>query len=137
MNMKTQFTRVTLLLLVVMASTSGKLWAQELLLDSLRGSWTLTEQYNNKNRVETKGLIEFQEDGKFVSHGSYFGTAVGLYRTDETRSTIHIDIDGTTSEWSASIRNHVLRMTRVKKKKTPRIELVLVSERGENNSGSR
>jgi hypothetical protein len=134
--MKTQFTRLTLLLLIALTSMSGKAWAQEL-LDSLRGSWTLTEQYTNKNRVESKGLIEFQEDGKFVSHGSYFGTAVGLYRTDETRSTIHIDIDGTTSEWTASIRNHVLRMTRVRKKKTPRIELVLISERGENNSGSR
>ena len=135
--MKTQFTRFTLLLLIVVASSLGKTWAQELLLDSVRGTWTLTEQYTNKNRVESKGIIEFQEDGKFVSHGSYFGTAVGLYRTDETRSTIHIDIDGTTSEWTASIKNHVLRMTRVKKKKTPRIELVLVSERAENNSGSR
>lgn len=109
---------------------------QNLLLDSLHGTWTMTEQYNNKSRVEVKGTIEFLEDGTFKSNGSYFGSAQGIYTTDETKSTIHIVIDSSTSEWSASIRNHVLKMTRVGKKKTPRIELVLVSNKRENNAGT-
>jgi hypothetical protein len=112
--------------------------SQPLLLDSLKGTWELKEQYNNKQRVEPKGSIEFREDGTFKSHGSYFGSAVGLYRTDETKSTIHIEIDGRTTEWNASIRNHVLRMTKPRRKKAPRVDLVLQSEDAEeNSSGSR
>jgi hypothetical protein len=106
-----------------------------LLLDSLHGTWTMKEQYNNKARIEPKGSIEFLEDGTFKSNGSYFGSSEGLYRTDETRSTIHIEINGATSEWTASIRNHILRMTRTDKKKSPRVDLVLSSDKSENNSG--
>ncbi len=120
------------LLAIVFASMKG--FTQPLLLDSLKGTWILKEQYNNKDRVVPKGTIQFLEDGTFKSDGSYFGSTRGFYRTDETKSTIQIDIQGKTSEWSASVRNHILRMTKVKKKKSPRVELVLFSETAENNS---
>ena|SRR5690349_19164359 len=116
-------------------SLSGS--AQTLLLDSLKGKWTMLEQYNNKNRVEPKGGVEFLEDGTFKSNNSYFGTSVGLYRTDETKQTIQIEISGVTTEWTAGIRNHVLRMVKAGRKKAPRVELVLLSENYEFNSGSR
>src|SRR5688572_5267108 len=134
--MKNLMTMCYAVLIVVITSASSQAVAQILLLDSLHGTWSMQEQYNDKIRVEPKGTIEFREDGTFVSNGSYFGSANGLYRTNETKSTIHIEINGVTSEWSASIRNHVLRMTRVQKKKTPRIELVLVSRQTENNNGN-
>jgi hypothetical protein len=108
--------------------------AQTLLLDSLKGTWSMSEQYNNKSRIDPKGTIEFREDGTFKSEGSYFGTAVGFYRTDESKSTVQIEINGVTSEWTASIRNHVLRMIRPRRKKAPRVELVLLSENAEFNS---
>ena len=74
------------------------------------------------------------EDGTFKSKGSYFGDAEGLYRTDETKQTIHIEIDGVTTEWNARVRNHVLRMVKPRKKGGPRVELVLVAENYEFNS---
>jgi hypothetical protein len=119
-----------LCLMVVCKSVS----AQTLLLDSLKGTWSMSEHYNNKSRIDPKGTIKFLEDGTFKSDGSYFGTAVGFYRTDESKSTIQIEINGVTSEWTASIRNHVLRMIRPRRKKAPRIELVLFSEKAEFNS---
>jgi hypothetical protein len=129
-----KFVAVALLLFAAAATD-----AQPLLLDSLKGTWTMSEQYKsrNKDRVETKGTIEFREDGTFHSVGSYFGTTTGLYRTDETKSTIHIEIDGITTEWNAAIRNHILHMVKPKGKKSPRVELVLMAENAEvNNSGS-
>lgn len=124
-------------LLIILSATGSVVQAQELLMDSLRGKWNMKEQYNDQKRIDTKGTIEFLEDGKFVSQGSYFGSAEGLYRTDETKGTISIEINGLTSEWSATVRNHVLRMTRAKKRNTPDIVLVFLSEQGETNSGSR
>jgi hypothetical protein len=121
------------ILLLTFACLSAS--AQTLLLDSLKGTWSMSEQYNNKRRINPKGTIEFLEDGTFRSNGSYFGTAVGLYRTDETKSTIHIEINGVTSEWTAVVRNHELRMVKPRKKKKPRVELVLRSENAESNSG--
>jgi hypothetical protein len=130
--MKTQLIRYIAVFAVLIASMPAL--AQQLLLDSLKGTWTLAEQYNNKQRMQPKGTIEFQEDGIFRSNGSYFGSAVGLYRTDETKSTIHIEIDGRTTEWTANINNHVLRMVKPRRKKAPRVELVLRSEKAEQNS---
>jgi hypothetical protein len=135
--MKKLLTSCLIIAVVLTLASSNKALAQSpTLLDSLHGTWMLKEQYNDKLRVEPKGFIEFLEDGTFKSHGSYFGSAVGLWRTNETNSTIHIEIGGKTSEWTASVRNHVLRMTRERKKKSPRIELVFLSSQGENNSGS-
>lgn len=128
-----------MLILAVVAflfSVGHRATAQILLLDSLHGTWTMIEQYNNKTRMEPKGTIEFTEDGRFRSKGSYFGSTEGLYTTDETKSTIQIELNGTMTEWTASIRNNVLRMTRLRKKKSPKIELVLLSERAEHNSGT-
>jgi hypothetical protein len=134
--MKPTTQRYILIVAILALTVQANLSAQTLLLDSLHGKWTMHEQYNNKTRVETKGSVEFLEDGTFKSDGSYFGNAAGLYTTDESKSTIQIVIQGNTSEWTASIRNEVLTMTRLRKKKTPRVELVLVSERRENNAGS-
>jgi hypothetical protein len=130
--MKTHLIKHIAVFAILLAALPGL--SQTQLLDSLKGTWELKEQYNNKRRVEPKGSIEFREDGTFKSYGSYFGSAVGLYRTDETKQTVHIDIDGRTTEWNASIRNHVLRMTKPRKKKAPRVELVLQSQDGEHNS---
>lgn len=130
--MKTKTNRQIVLLLILCGSIPCL--SQSQLLDSLKGTWILKEQYNNGIRVVPKGTIEFEEDGVFKSAGSYFGSTEGLYRTDETKSTIHIDIDGKTSEWTAIITNHVLRMTRPRKKRAPRVELVFFSDKAENNS---
>ena len=130
--MKTNSIRIIALFAILFAVVPGV--AQTLLLDSLKGTWVLQEQYNNKQRVVPKGTLQFLEDGTFRSHGSYFGSTEGFYRTDETKSTIHIEIDGRTTEWTASVRNHVLRMTKPRRKKAPRVDLVLHSQKTENNS---
>jgi len=130
--MKTRIIKYVALAAILFAAIPGV--SQTLLLDSLKGTWTLKEQYNNSNRMTPKGTIEFLEDGTFRSDGSYFGSSVGFYRTDETTSTIQIEIQGKTTEWRASVRNHVLRMMKPKKKKSPRVELVLYAEDAEHNS---
>src|SRR5436190_13391828 len=124
--MKTQTIRHIAIVAILFAAIPG--FSQRLLLDSLKGTWLLKEQYNDKNRMVPKGTIEFLEDGTFKSNGSYFGSASGLYRTDETKATVQIEIQGKTTEWTASVRNHILRMTKEKRKKSPRVQLVLYSE---------
>ena len=130
--MKTNALKIIALIAILFAAAPGI--AQPLLLDSLKGTWVLQEQYNNKQRVVPKGTLQFLEDGTFRSHGSYFGSAEGLYTTDESKSTILIEIDGRTTEWTASVQNHVLRMTKPRRKKAPRVDLVLYSQKAENNS---
>jgi hypothetical protein len=132
-----KMTAIKLFAVVLLILAAANIEAQPLLLDSLVGTWTMSEQYRNKDRIDTKGTVEFLEDGEFRSNGSYFGTAEGLYRTDETKSTIHIEIDGMTSEWNASIKNSVLRMVKPKRKRSPRVELILMSENAEVNSGGK
>jgi hypothetical protein len=124
------------IIIVLLALAAGSANAQRLLIDSLKGTWTMSEQYKNKERTTPKGTVEFLEDGTFRSNGSYFGTSTGLYRTNETKSTIQIEIAGKTSEWNATVKNHVLRLVRPRYKKSPRVELVLMSESAEVNSGS-
>jgi hypothetical protein len=97
----------------------------EQLMDSLKGKWIVTEVTNNKKQVDPAGFIEFQNDGKFTTSGSYFGTGEGLYTTDETRSTLYVEFDGSKTEWEAAVRNRMLRMELIRKKKEPRVTLVM------------
>lgn len=103
----------------VNTKSSGKL------MDSLQGKWIVTRVTNNKKNIEPKGFIEFQTDGKFVSNNSYFGSTEGKYNTNETQSTLYVEIDGTKTEWTADIRNRVLRLSQVRKNNEPKVTLVL------------
>jgi hypothetical protein len=66
----------------------------------ITGKWKL-----NDSKSANQGIWEFQVDGNFLSAGNYWGTKKGLYRTDETRSVIVIEIGEQVTEWAASFNN--------------------------------
>ena len=106
------------------------------LLDSLIGKWNVKEyQQNKKTDFTNAGTIEFLQDGVFLSSGTYFGDAEGLYRTDETRSMVYLDKPSPT-EWKATIKNNVLQLHRVTKKikgKSSKIHLILIRDGKDEN----
>ncbi len=62
------------------------------------GKWNLSAP-NSKNQL---GMWEFQADGKFVSSGEYWGNKKGLFRTEESRSVIVIEIGENVTQWAAT-----------------------------------
>jgi hypothetical protein len=69
----------------------------------ITGKWKL-----NDSKSSNQGIWEFQVDGNFLSTGDYWGAKKGLYRTDETRSVIVIEIGEQVTEWSASFNKGAL-----------------------------
>ncbi len=111
-------------LLLFLLATAFQLDAQHLISD-VTGKWTITK-YQSKIKTQARsGTLEFLPDGTFLSEGIYFGVQTGLFRTDETRSVVIIDTHGEISEWTASIKNEVLRLKSIKGK-GPRVYLTLL-----------
>lgn len=102
------------------------------LLDSLKGSWTVTKMTtNNKNNFK-EGTLYFSADGKFVSTGNHFGSLHALYTTNETTSSVQIeDASKTVTEWRASVKNGTLYLVKMdnEKGKQPVIQLTAVRKK--------
>ena len=113
---------ITAFLFLFTATTS--LSAQNI-IDNITGKWSIAK-YQSKVKTEGKsGTLEFLSDGMFRSEGIYFGAQTGLFRTDETRSIVIIEAQNGITEWTASVKDDVLRMKSVKGK-GPRVYLTLV-----------
>lgn len=118
---------ITALLLVSLQSAFA-----QTLLDSLKGSWTVTQVTSNAKNKTKAGILTFTEDGKFVSSGNHFGSMRALYTTNETTSSIQIESENkSVTEWAATIKNNILYMTSVdnKKGKQPVVKIKAVRKR--------
>ena len=118
-----------LILTAVLLVTLQGAFAQTL-LDSLQGKWTVTRiTTNNKNSTKA-GTLYFSDDGKFTSSGNHFGSANALYTSNETTSTVQIEMENkSVTEWTASVKNGVLYLTSVessKKGKQPVVKITAV-----------
>jgi len=101
----------------------------QVLLDSLKGHWTVTQMTSNSKNNLKAGTLFFSDDGKFVSSGNHFGATHALYTTNETTSTIQIEsANKAISEWEAQVKNGVLYLTNVNnaKKKQPVVKITAV-----------
>src|SRR5688500_8937910 len=86
----------------------GALHAQNLISD-VTGKWSITK-YQSKTKMQGRsGTLIFSHDGTFQSEGVHFGVQTGLFRTDETRQVLIIETPEGISEWTASVKNDVLR----------------------------
>src|SRR6478609_3942942 len=95
------------------------------LITEIAGKWSITK-YQSKVKTEGKsGTLEFLPDGMFRSEGIYFGTQTGLFRTDETRSLVIIEAQNGITEWTASVKDDVLRLKSIKGK-GPKVYLTLM-----------
>ncbi|HOX81939.1 MAG TPA: hypothetical protein PLJ60_17390 [Chryseolinea sp.] len=119
--MKKQF---TLTLFLLLFAVTVQLRAQNLISD-VTGKWAITKYQSKIKTAGKSGTLEFLSDGMFRSEGIYFGVQTGLYRTDETRSIVIIEAENGITEWTASMKNDVLRLKSVKGK-GPRVYLTLV-----------
>ena len=118
---------ITAVLLVSLQSAFA-----QTLLDSLKGSWTVTQVTSNAKNKTKAGLLTFTEDGKFISTGNHFGSMRALYTTNETTSSIQIESENkSVTEWTATIKNNILYMTSVdnKKGKQPVVKIKAVRKR--------
>jgi hypothetical protein len=116
--------------LVLLVSLQGA-FAQTL-LDSLKGSWTVTKITSDTKNKTKAGTLYFSDDGKFVSSGNHFGSMHALYTTNETTSSIQIeDLNKSVTEWGATIKNNVLYLTSVdnEKGKQPVIKITAVKKK--------
>jgi hypothetical protein len=74
-----------------------------------------------------KGVWEFQVDGTFVSSGGYWGTKKGLYRTDEGRSVVIIEIDEDMTEWAATFDHDALALKEITEGNNRKLRNVLLT----------
>lgn len=118
---------ITAVLLVSLQSAFS-----QVLLDSLKGHWTVTAMSTNAKSNLKAGTLSFSDDGKFVSSGNHFGTVNALYTTNETTSTIQIENPHKTiTEWEARVKNGVLYLTSVDntKAKQPVVKITAVRKK--------
>lgn len=98
------------------------------LLDSLKGHWVITAPVAKKNQT-TPGTLLFSDDGKFVSTGQPLSSLHALYRTNETTSTVFIEVsDEQVTEWKADLNAGKLTLTRIdaKKRKQSKMKIIAV-----------
>jgi hypothetical protein len=119
--MKKQFTLTVFLFLFAI---TVQLSAQNLISD-VTGKWSITKYQSKIKTAGKSGTLEFLSDGMFRSEGIYFGVQTGLFRTDETRSIVIIEAQNGITEWTASVKDDVLRL-RSLKGKSPRVYLTLI-----------
>ncbi len=118
---------ITAVLLVSLQSAFA-----QTLLDSLKGSWTVTQVTSNSKNKTKAGTLYFSPDGKFVSSGNHFGAMHALYTTNETTSSIQIEnVNKSVTEWSATVKNNVLYLTSVDNEKgnQPVVKITAVKKR--------
>lgn len=119
--MKKQF---TLTLFLFLFAVTTQLAAQNL-ISNITGKWSITKYQSKVKTAGKSGTLEFLSDGMFRSEGIYFGVQTGLFRTDETRSIVIIEAQNGITEWTASLKDGVLRLKSIKGKGS-RIYLTLM-----------
>ena len=103
------------------------------LITKIIGKWKVVKyQASNSGASATTDTLVFESDGTFRSDSIYFKTRKGLYRTDENRKVLIMDINGTSTEWAASIDNGVLRLKSLPDRKRPKVHVTLVNVPKEN-----
>ncbi len=113
-------------------SFTTSLNAQNLISD-IAGKWSITKYQSKQKTAGKSGTLEFLTDGMFRSEGIYFGVQTGLFRTDETRSIVIIEAQNGITEWTASVKNDVLRLKSIKGKGS-RVYLTLVRIKADKNT---
>ena len=104
---------------------AGATLSAQNLISDVTGKWSITK-YQSKAKMQGRsGTLIFSPDGSFQSEGIYFGVQTGLFRTDETRQVLIIETPEGISEWTASVKNDVLRLRSIKGK-GPRTYLTLM-----------
>lgn len=100
------------------------------ILDSIHGKWTVTKITNNNKDSMKAGTLYFSEDGTLESSGNHFGSTEAKYRTNETTSSVYIEIaDQMVTEWEVIIKDGVLYLTSVnsnKKGKQPVLKIIAI-----------
>lgn len=130
--MRSVMKKLTILILVILASGATHLYSQDL-LSTVTGKWKVvnyhTKSMNTKSQTDT---LVFNPDGTFISDSLYFGAKEGLFRTDETRLLLVTETDNNnTKEWVVSLKKGILRLKSVqqdKRKPNVVIELVKIEE---------
>lgn len=103
----------------------------QILLDSIKGHWTITKITPNAKNVKP-GSMYFSDDGKFVSSGEPMGSLHALFSTNETTSTVLIErSDKSVAEWKVVVKSGVLTMTSTnpQKKDEPGVTIMAVRKR--------
>lgn len=103
------------------------------LIGDITGKWSITKYQSKVKTAGKSGTLEFQSDGMFRSEGIYFGVQTGLFRTDETRSVVIIEAQNGITEWTASLKDEVLRLKSIKGK-GPKIYLTLVRMKADTST---
>jgi hypothetical protein len=118
--------KIIILFLLLTGWGAQQLSAQAL-LKGVTGKWKVIK-YQDKSRTQSLAdTLEFQPDGTFLSDSIYFKPGKGLFRTDENRSVLILNVRGKATEWRTSIKNGVLRMRSVSSsKKQPRVYITSV-----------
>jgi len=92
-----------------MSFTAQVLGAQDL-RGTVQGKWKVTQYQSQSGTQSLIDTLEFKSDGSFLSDSIYFQTKKGLFRTDENRSVLILEVNGESIEWIASIKKGILMM---------------------------
>lgn len=98
------------------------------LITKIVGKWKVVKyQASNKSASSQVDTLVFESDGTFRSDSIYFEGRSGLYRTDENRKVLIIDVNKKSTEWAASIDKGVLRLKSLPDRKRPKVQITLVN----------
>lgn len=96
------------------------------LIHAIVGKWKIIKYQSPAGTQSKEDVLIFESDGSFKSDSIYFASKDGLFRTDETQTVLILENGKTTTEWTASLKNGVLRMRSVPKNKQPKIYITAV-----------
>jgi hypothetical protein len=115
------------IILILLLGITLQLSAQKNdLIQAIVGKWKVIKFQSPSGTQSTADVLIFESDGSFKSDSIYFATKGGLFRTDETQTVLILENGKTTTEWTTSLKNGVLRMRSVPKNKQPKIYITAV-----------
>lgn len=96
----------------------GGVARSQTLIARLEGKWNI-KRYSSAIVTDKgrNGTIEFNPDGEFLSHGLFFGTQKGTFRTDETRNVVLIETEAGITEWQVYMKGNMMRLLSTEDKK--------------------
>jgi hypothetical protein len=101
------------------------------LIDAIVGKWKVIKYQSQSGKQSKADMLIFESDGTFKSDSIYFATKEGLFRTDESQTILILENGNTTTEWTTSLKNGVLRMRSVPKNKQPKTYITAVRVKDE------
>jgi hypothetical protein len=111
--------------------SAQKIQQKNELIAAIVGKWKVIKYQSQSGTQSKADVLIFESDGTFKSDSIYFTTKDGLFRTDETQTVLILENGNTTTEWTTSLKNGVLRMRSVPKNKQPKIHITAVRVKDE------